>query len=250
MCSLDTIGATAEAQLCKRQTFAALEVKPGHRVLDVGCGVGEDVRMLAELVGPTGRAVGVDSSNIMIAEAKQWARGSGLPTEFHAANVYEIPFPDDTFDGCRAERLLQHLDDPRRALCEMIRVVKHGGRIVVSDPDWQTLLVDAEKAVTRKILDARCDCYRSGWIGRQLMGLFKACGLTDTVNIPPATFIITRFDRANEIFGLRGAADYAREVGAVSMAEADGWLRQLEQADRSGCFFSAATLFAVAGKRP
>ena len=186
----------------------------------------------------------------MIAEAKRRACGSGLPTEFHVASVYALPFPDETFDRCREDRLFQHLDDPQKALCEMIRVVQHGGRIVVSEPDWQTLLVDADRAVTRKILDARSDCYRSGWIGRQLAGLFRVCGLTDIVNISPTTFIVTRYDRANEIFGLRGAADHARDAGAVSLTEADSWLRQLEQADRIGCFFSAATLFAVAGKRP
>lgn len=246
----DAMGARAEAQRFKRRTLAALGVMPGHRVLDVGCGAGEDVRMLARLVGRTGRAVGVDSSTIMIAEAKRRALRSDLPAEFHVASIYELPFPDNTFDGCRADRLLQHLDDPRRALCAMIRVLHRGGRIVVSEPDWETLLVDADKPVTRRILDARCDCYRSGWIGRQLVGLFRACGLTDIVSISPTTLIITQYDRANEIFGLRGAADHARNAGAVSLAEADGWLRQLEQANQNGCFFSAATLFAVAGKRP
>jgi SAM-dependent methyltransferase len=246
---LDVVGSMAEAQGYKRQTFAALKVAPGHHVLDLGCGTGEDVRMLAELVGPTGRVLGVDSSNFMVAEAKRRTAGTGLPAEFLAASVYDLPLPDGTFDACRADRLFQHLEEPRRALCEMIRVVHSGGRVVVSEPDWETLLVDADRVVTRKILNARSDRFRSGWIGRQLAGLFWACGLIDVVTMPPTTVVITNYEPADAIFGLRGAADHARDAGVVSVADAAAWLRQLEEADRLRRFFSAATLFAVAGTR-
>ncbi|HEV2358341.1 MAG TPA: methyltransferase domain-containing protein [bacterium] len=246
---LDAVGAIVEAQQYKRQTFAALEIEPGHRVLDVGCGTGEDVRMLAQFVGLAGRAVGVDSSNVMITEATRRALGTDLPVEFRAASVYCLPFPDAAFDGCRADRMFQHLDDPRTALCEMSRVVRSGGRIVVSEPDWDTLIVDADRDATRMILHARCDRYRSGRIGRQLAGLFRKCGLLDVVTMPPTTFVVTSYDRANDIFGLRDAADRARDAGVVSAAQAGDWLGQLEEADRTGCFFSAGTLFTVVGRR-
>ena len=246
---LDTVGAIAEAQQYKHQTFTALEIAAGHRVLDVGCGTGEDVRTLARLVGPAGRAVGVDSSNVMIMEAARRALGTGLPVEFRAASVSYLPFPDGAFDGCRADRTFQHLDDPRTALCEMSRVVRSGGRIVVSEPDWDTLIVDADRDVTRRILHARCDRYRSGRIGRQLAGLFRRCGLLDVVTMPPTTFVVTSYDRADDLFGLRDAAGRARDASVVSAAEADDWLRQLHEADRIGCFFSSGTLFAVVGRR-
>ncbi len=247
---LDAVETMAGAQGFRSQTLAALEVVPGHRVLDVGCGTGADVQMLANLVGPGGLAVGVDTSEFMITEAKRRTLGSGLPIEFYTASVDVLPFLEGTFDGCRADRLLQHLDDPRRTLREMVRVIRPGGRIVVSEPDWETLLVDADRAVTRKILNARSDRYRSGWIGRQLAGLFLSCGVSDVVTMPPVTFVVTTYESANEIFGLRGAADHACDTGVVSAAEAGDWLRHLEEADRLGYFFSAATLFAVAGKRP
>ena len=68
-------------QRVKRQTYALLELRAGNAVLDVGCGTGEDVRALAEVVGPGGRAVGVDISETLLTEARACRRslGGGVP---------------------------------------------------------------------------------------------------------------------------------------------------------------------------
>ena len=68
--------------------------------------------------------------------------------------------------------MFQHLEYPRQALRELVRVTRPDGRIVVFDTDWETLTVDADDiATTRAILQAKCDLLRHGWIGRQLAGL-------------------------------------------------------------------------------
>jgi ubiquinone/menaquinone biosynthesis C-methylase UbiE len=54
-----------------------------------------------------------------------------------------LEFPDSSFDGVRSDRTLQHVEDPERALTELVRVVKRGRRVVVMDPDWETLALDA-----------------------------------------------------------------------------------------------------------
>jgi SAM-dependent methyltransferase len=126
--------ATSQFNEYKQESYALLALGPGMSVLDVGCGAGDDVRALAGIVGPTGKAVGLDLSSTMVEQAR--ARARDLPVKFVQGSVYELPFPDDTFDASRSDRVFQHLDEPLQALQEMVRVTKPRGRINVVDPDW------------------------------------------------------------------------------------------------------------------
>src|SRR6202023_1920244 len=68
--------------------------------------------------------------------------GLGGSLEFRQGDAHHLPFPDLTFDACRVDRVLQHLEDPQRAIAEMARVLKIGGRIAAAEPDWDTLVID------------------------------------------------------------------------------------------------------------
>src|SRR5215213_9405378 len=92
----------------KRQTIAALELSGGDAVLDVGCGTGEDLRSLADLVGMSGRAVGIDMSQAMAAEATRRTR-SDPNIEVVVADAHSLPFPVGEYAASRAERVLMHV---------------------------------------------------------------------------------------------------------------------------------------------
>lgn len=129
---------------------------------------------MVDLVGPAGRLVGLDASQVMIAEAQRRAQERHAPITFEVADVQALPFPDGTFDVYRADVQLEHLPDPMRALTEMARVTRPGGRIAVFDIDWGTLIIDhADKETTRTIILSYSDSVRNRWIGRQLPRLFK-----------------------------------------------------------------------------
>ena len=247
---LDAVNALEAAQAYKRQTFALLDVRQGAHLLDLGCGNGDDARALAQLVGEAGRVVGLDSSAVMVTEARQRAERLGLRVEYRVGDAHHLDFPDGSFDGCRADRVFMHLDDPRRALAEMVRVARAGARVVVSEPDWETLVVDVPaRALTRTVLNAGCESYRDGWIGRRLPSLFKEAGLVD-IRVVPATVVQTDYALASEIFSLGRMASQAHEAGAITAAEAAAWLSELAEAGRAGRFFSAITGFIVGGRKP
>jgi SAM-dependent methyltransferase len=99
----------AGIQASKRLMLKRMALRPGHRLLEVGCGPGTDVFDMVELVGPAGRVVGLDASETMIAEARRRARERQAGVAFEVGDVQALPFPDSTFDVCRAARLLEHL---------------------------------------------------------------------------------------------------------------------------------------------
>src|SRR6516225_4732562 len=85
--------------------LAGLKLTSGEKVLDAGCGLGDDTFELAELVGRQGRAVGIDVSETMILEARRRAAARDLPTEFEIGDAQALRFDDATFDACRTERM-------------------------------------------------------------------------------------------------------------------------------------------------
>lgn len=246
---LDSASALSGVQAYKQKTFNLLHIQEGSYILDVGCGTGDDVRALARMVGSIGRVVGVDGSETMVATARERTQGMDLPVEFQVADAHHLPFADNTFDGCRADRVFQHLADPRRALAEMVRVARHGARVVVCDPDWELIAIDAgDRATTRKIVNFVCDSVPDGWMGRQLPGLLKGSGLRD-IEIIAETLIMPDFAVVDQVYSLRANAQRAWEAGVISRSEGEAWLADQERRSHEGLFFCASSGFAVSGRK-
>jgi SAM-dependent methyltransferase len=247
---LDTVSATDFARDYKRRTFEMLKPRPGSRFLDVGCGAGEDVLELARLVGKAGKVVGIDRNPAMIAQGVGRASGSGLPVSFEIGDAHSLRFADASFDGVRSDRAVQHMEDPETVIREMMRVTAHGGRVVIAEPDWETLTVDStNRDVTRRIVQFISDrALRHGWIGRQLASLFCRAGF-DAVDTAADTFIIRDFQLADRIWGLSRHSARAEESGCVSPAEREKWIAELQDAQRAGVFFSAMVGFVASGRK-
>lgn len=177
---LDEQYKTGLLQWSKQRTLALLDIQPDHQVLDAGCGTGVDALEMAKLVGDTGHITGVDLSERMIAAANERSAGTGLPVTFQQANLYELPFDEGHFDRCRSDKTFQHLATPRQVLQELIRVVKPGGRLVIADPDHESLATDTPyPSVNRRFVHFRSDAMTQGRIAHQMFGLFKEYGLVD-----------------------------------------------------------------------
>lgn len=247
---LDATLATDFYQEIKRRSYDLLSLQAGDIVLDLGCGTGDDVVALAARVGPTGRAIGVDFSATMIAEARRRAAGTPLSVEFIEGDAHRLDFPDSTFDGCRAERLLQHAMDPQAVLGEMTRVAKPGARVVIWESELEMLVFDApDRAVSRKMQHYICDGFRNGAIGHQLYRRFQQAGLTD---VQPTLLgrAMTDFPLVESAFDVRASARRAAEEGVVTAGEAADWIAYLEAAADAGAFFCAVAGFLVTGRKP
>jgi ubiquinone/menaquinone biosynthesis C-methylase UbiE len=238
-------------QQYKERTFEALELHTAVRVLDAGCGVGTDVFALADRTGPGTTVCGVDLDEALVAEASARAVAEGLDSiEFRTADVTALPFEDATFDACRADRVTVHVPDAARAVRELARVCRPDGVVFVGDPDYGTLVVDADADFpTRAVLAAYADGFGNPYVARRLPALFRQAGLVD-VSVVADTFVVADHAVATQVFELPLIAERARERGVLSAAAAVHWIDHLRERGERGDFFAAITGFGVRGRKP
>ncbi len=132
--------------------FLLPHLRSGMRALDVGCGVGSITLDLAEIIAP-GEIIGIDRDETQLAIARASAAQRGLPhTRFEVGSVYELPFPDATFDVALAHTLLFHLSDQLSALQELRRVLKPGGLVAISDDHYGTWVFSPSDGLARRMV--------------------------------------------------------------------------------------------------
>lgn len=178
---LDKFDALPGIQALKKAAIERCGIQSGMSILDDGCGAGLETVRLARLVGSTGKVIGLDASRAFLDEARRRAEGLDLSIEYRQGDAQELPFPDNHFDVARAERLFLYLEDPVKALAELVRVTRGGGAVYLIEPDFETVTINvSDRELVRKILHFDCDHdTRNGWIGRELPSMFSASGLKD-----------------------------------------------------------------------
>ena len=226
---------------------ALLELDADQRCLDVGCGLGEDARSIAERCGA--RVVGVDANARMVRESRSRSAGSdGLA--FLVAEAGRLPFAGSSFDAAWVKRTLMHVGDPAGTIAEMARVVRPGGRVVAVEPDLEVVLLDSGLPdVTRRLLAHRARGYASPWAGRQLRRLLLEAGLVD-VRATVDTTAYTDLAEAEARLRLISIAGAAGRRGIVTAAEASRWEEDLRDRDRRGVFACYLPTFVARGLRP
>lgn len=235
----------------RRVGYEMMGMRPGISVLDVGCGLGEVCVEMAAMAGPGARIVGVDSSLAMVEAAGRTVADSGSGVELRRASIYELPFPDASFDAVRAERVIQHLERPAAGLREMIRVTRPGGRVVVIDADHGQggLAVDGgvESRVFEACRSALLAMVPNPHAGIGLRALFARAGLSDLrQEIHPIEFTHEQF---REGLFLHDRLATAIDSGAVTRREVEEFLASMERRAREGTFQSVLVAYTVAGTR-
>lgn len=243
---LDRLAATDVARSYKQVMLDALAVRPGQRLLDLGCGPGTDLGSLAAAVTASGAVLGVDSDPEMVAKAR--ARTAELPqVEIRLADAQELPYESGSVDGARTDRVLQHVADPARVLAEARRVLRPGGLLVMGEPDWDSLAVDhrdlaSARGYTRHLTDR---IVRNGVIGRQLARLAVEAGFAVPA-VVPVTSVFRDVRAADRILGLQRNTERAVAAGYLAAPAAREWLAGLSAEP----FLAAVTLYVTVAQVP
>lgn len=246
--------ARAADEVASRDAYLdLLAATPGERVLDVGCGSGVVTRALARRVAPSGVAVGLDPSPALLAVARELADQDGIGqqhVEFRVGDARALPFDDAGFNVVVAATSLAHIPDGDRAVPEMVRVARPGGRVGVFDRDPDSFVIaHPDRALTRRIVGALSDHgSMDGWLARRLPGLLAGAGLRD-VQVRAFT-PLEREASGFYAWYARRAADVAVETDTISPQERDGWIEAFEAEQAAGRLLVGMTHLFVWGIRP
>jgi SAM-dependent methyltransferase len=227
---LDLASSLPEVKKWKRYSLDLLAVREGDHALDIGCGTGDDAIALARDVGSTGRVVGVDLSETMVAMAAERAECHGLPVTFCCADIHDLPFENGSFQATRIDRVLHFLPDPALALEQAVRVTAPGGRIALTEPDWGHFTITGGNAnISDRVASAAAQDARAR-IGRYLPYLLMAAGV-DVYACRQSSLEIQDVATATTLFGLEGLA-----LSVMGERETRDWFETLDRAAEQGMF--------------
>jgi SAM-dependent methyltransferase len=236
-----------------------LALRPGERLLDVGCGPGDAALALASDVAPAGEVVGVDRSEAMVAVARHRTSpsslGGGVAVRFVVGDAMALDQPDASFDAVRCERTLQWVADPQVAVDELARVLRPGGRLSLIDTDWSTFRLDVgDPDLEARVVEAmRIERTRPAQVGRHLGALVAAAGLAPMAETT-ATQRWTSWDPDADpvplgCFSMASLAADLADTGHLDPDDVDRVVATIHEAARAGRFAMALTMFAVVAAR-
>jgi len=219
------------------RVLRALELREGERVLDIGSGPGLLANEMAALVGPNGRACGMDISEDMLAMSRK--RCADKPwTEFKKSDATNLPYPDGSFDAAVSTQVYEYVADIPQALAELYRVIRPGGRVVVLDTDYDSLVIYTEsQARMERVLSAWNEHFVHAGLPRTLSRQLRDAGFTvrqrDVIPMFNPEYRENTFGRG--ALGIMATFVVGRK--GVSQEEANAWLAEFAELDKEGKFF-------------
>jgi arsenite methyltransferase len=155
---------------------AVADLHEGETVLDLGSGAGADVLISARRVGPSGRAIGLDMTEEMLALARRNAADAGVENaEFLAGYIEDMPLPDASVDVVISNCVINLSADKAKVIGEVARVLRPGGRFAVSD-----VIADPDMdAATRADMAAWTGCVAGALTREEFEETLTGAGLTD-----------------------------------------------------------------------
>ncbi len=227
----------------RSRTIAALHLQAGEHVLDVGCGMGLLTQELALAVGTNGRILGIDNSPSMIKLAQKRCTDISQ-IDIQEASVTTLHEPDNSFDAVTCAQLLLYLPDVPKALAEMHRILKKGGRIAIVETDWRGVLFNTmDESFTKSLFDGWEASIPSPHLPGKLSMLLRQAGFTAVsvqgIPIINTSYLPDNYSAGMVTYMLRSEL----EKGRVTQEQADAYVADLKKRSDAGEYFFCVNRF-------
>lgn len=160
--------------------FLLPHLRDSLRLLDCGCGPGSVTCDFARII-TSGHVTGIDLEESQIESARNRAASLKLPNvTFEVGSIYELPFPDASFDVVFAHAVFEHLSSPDAAVAEVHRVLVPGGLVALRSPDWGGFIVAPDTGGLQSALNRYIEIQTANggdvYVGRRFPGLLRSAG--------------------------------------------------------------------------
>jgi arsenite methyltransferase len=237
---LDAVYQTPDVVAQRRETLRALAIRPGERVLDVGAGPGLLVAELAEAVGASGHVTGLDINPHMVALTQQRCAAQALAQRVSVlqGDATALPLADAAFDVAVSTQVYEYVQDLSSALAELHRVLRPGGRALILDTDWDSIVWHAtDRARMRRVLAAWTQRFADPHLPATLAARLRAAGFAITRRVVLVLFNPEYNPDTYSVTNSQIIADFV--VGRHGLTDEDvrGWAEELRQLGREGRYF-------------
>lgn len=218
-------------------------------VLEAGCGVGAQTKIIAAK-NPGSNFISVDISEDSIREARQTIRSEGINNvEFKQADIYHLPFKDETFDCVFICFVLEHLYNPDLALNELKRVLKNGGIMIAIEGDHGSTFFYPDSQQAHLAIDCQVQLQKQSGgnsnIGRELYPLLKSLGLSNITVSPRMVYVdaskpllVNGFIKNTFVAMIEGVGEKAIKQGITSKSTFEKGITDLYRTTESDGVFS------------
>jgi arsenite methyltransferase len=236
------------AQRCA--TLEVLDLRAGEQVLDIGSGPGLLAYDMAATVGPQGRLCGIDTSEPMLAMAGK--RCAGQPwAEFRPADATRLPYPDASFDAAVSTQVYEYVPDIPAALTELHRVLRPGGRAVIVDTDYGSLVIYTEdRARMARVLAAWNEHFVHADLPRTLSSRLRDAGFAirqrDVIPMFNPEYHANTYSHG--LLSLMASFVVGRQ--GVTKEEAAAWAAEFPELGKQGKYFFSLNRYLFAVEKP
>ncbi|MEK6439626.1 methyltransferase domain-containing protein [Pseudonocardia sp. T1-2H] len=212
----------------RARSLALLAPQPGETILDVGSGPGFLLASLAEAVGTDGAVHGLDPSAPMNAVAR--GRTSRFPwVSVDEGDALALPYADATFDAAVSTQVYEYVRDIPAALAELRRVVRPGGRVLLLDTDWDSVVWHtADRALHRRIMAVWDEHLADPHLPCTLPGHLRRAGFRLTGRSIVPIFNPSYDPDSFSVLTIRTVGGYVRGRSGITDADVDAWAADLE----------------------
>ncbi len=227
----------------RMQTLQAMSLRAGERVLDAGCGTGLLIQGMVSAVGENGQIVGIDFSDDMLDVARErFARTDSV--NLQQASVTDLPLDSGSFDAASCTQTLLYVDDVEKAISELYRVLKPGGRIAVLETDWRGLVLNSEDdSISNRVIDAWDKGVANPNLPVKLNALLQKQGFT-AISTKAIPLVNTSYSRSSfSAMMLQFFAEMAVKQGVLDKEASVAWLNQFPGLDAQQAYFFCINRF-------